>query len=278
MKRKTLLVAFLAACLTVFSGCSCEHVWIDADCANAKTCSECQETEGTALGHDWSASTCQNPKTCSRCGEVEGEALGHTAGEWVKTTDAVNCSVLAEQFCEVCNAFLASETTALDTLIQDDLFLFTPAQFMERLTLVAGQHEYTFQYDFIPTDVGLQVLLDSDGKQSLIQFFRSDATALVSGETDTAEIWCVSLTEVGESDGALRLYFLMTCDPTLDKDAAFSADMCLSTAVLNASTEAELFGYYTLNQLLYEGAYFDETLLGEGSSLNMTNVYASDFR
>lgn len=106
MKKKMLLVAFLAACLTVLAGCSCEHVWVEADCVNAKTCSECQETEGTA----------------------------------------------------------------------------------------------------------------------------------------------------------------------------FFTDMCLSTAVLNAAARAEYFGYHTQNQLLYEGAYLDETVLGEGSVLLLTNVYASDFR
>lgn len=32
--------------------------------------------------HDWVAATCTEPKTCADCGETEGDALGHTPDEW----------------------------------------------------------------------------------------------------------------------------------------------------------------------------------------------------
>ena len=70
----------------------CEHVWVDADCLTAKTCSVCGAVEGEALGHKEEvlaavAPTCEHKgltegKKCSVCGEIlmaqeEVDALGH---------------------------------------------------------------------------------------------------------------------------------------------------------------------------------------------------------
>lgn len=278
MRKGILLAILLMACLLIFAGCSCEHEWIDADCQNPKICSKCQETDSTALGHDWYAATCETPKTCSRCTATEGEPLGHTSGEWDEVTDMVTCTVSREQYCSVCNTLTGSETAPLNTLIQDDIFMFTPQEFMERLTLIAEQHSDEFTYEFVPSNVGLQVLANSNGKQSIIQFFRSNTTALVSDEIDAAEVWCVSLIALGESDADFRLYFFMVCDPTLDKDAAIDTDMYLSTAFLNATASGESFGYHQQNHLLYETTYIAEGALGQDYSMSMVNIYASDFR
>lgn len=51
----------------------CEHEWVDATCQEAKHCSKCGETEGTALDHVWAEATFAAPKTCTLCGETEGE-------------------------------------------------------------------------------------------------------------------------------------------------------------------------------------------------------------
>ena len=59
------------------------HTWVDADCVTPKTCSVCKQTEGTALGHDWAEADCENPKTCKACKLTEGEALGH---DWADAT------------------------------------------------------------------------------------------------------------------------------------------------------------------------------------------------
>lgn len=278
MRKRISIAVLLVICILMLAGCSCEHVWVEADCLNAKTCSECQETEGIALGHDWYAATCETAKTCARCAEIEGEPLGHTPGERNEVTDVVTCSVFTEQYCAVCNALTTSETTSLSTLVQDDLFLFTPEEFMERLTLIAEQHSDVFTYEFIPSSVGLQVLAYSGGTEVIVQFFRNDTTALAADETDTAEVWCVSLIAIGESDADFRLYFFMACDPALDKDAAFETDMNLSNAFLNAAAYGESFGYHLHNQLLYETAYIAEGALGQDYSMSMVNIYASDFR
>ena len=96
MKNKKWLCG--AATLTIgfmLMGCGHEHTWMEATCTVPKTCSECGETEGEALGHTWVDATCAEPKTCSVCGETEGETLGHA---WVDATcaEAKHCSVCGE--------------------------------------------------------------------------------------------------------------------------------------------------------------------------------------
>ncbi len=54
-----------------------EHSWVSADCDSPRTCSECGETDGTALGHQWGAASCTQSAVCSVCGVQSGEPLGH---------------------------------------------------------------------------------------------------------------------------------------------------------------------------------------------------------
>lgn len=80
MKKRNYLCMLLlgAFCL---AGCGHEHQWEEATCDTAKTCIECKETEGEALGHDYADATCTEPKTCELCGDKDGEALGHSFAE-----------------------------------------------------------------------------------------------------------------------------------------------------------------------------------------------------
>ena len=77
---KKILTLLLLCILIGLFGCSPkhEHSWKEANCEESKTCTECGETEGEALGHEWAEATCTTPKTCLRCGKTEGEALGHS--------------------------------------------------------------------------------------------------------------------------------------------------------------------------------------------------------
>lgn len=52
------------------------HTWEDATCLKAKTCSDCGETQGKALGHDFKGTSCTTDGKCSRCDEIE-KATGH---------------------------------------------------------------------------------------------------------------------------------------------------------------------------------------------------------
>ena len=90
---KVLVLSFVTIIiLSLLNGCGHEHIWIEATCTAPKTCSECGETEGEALGHNWIVATCTAPKTCSVCGITEGNATGH---KWnnATCTEPKTCSV-----------------------------------------------------------------------------------------------------------------------------------------------------------------------------------------
>ena len=78
MKKRITVILLAMVSATLLAGC-CLHHWEDATCTDPKTCAECGETKGDALGHDWEDATCEEPKTCSACGKTRGEANGH---EW----------------------------------------------------------------------------------------------------------------------------------------------------------------------------------------------------
>ncbi len=56
-----------------------DHIWGDADCITAKTCSRCGATDGDPLGHDTDGpATCEEDEYCTRCDSVITEKFGHT--------------------------------------------------------------------------------------------------------------------------------------------------------------------------------------------------------
>ena len=107
MKKRLTVLALALCCLLVFTGCCFHSEWYAATCENPKTCVECGETEGEALGHVWTDATCTAPKTCSTCRMTEGEALGHT---WMDATTE------APKTCSTCSA------TEGERIITDERF------------------------------------------------------------------------------------------------------------------------------------------------------------
>ena len=86
MMNKQRFVGMLVLCgAFVLAGCKHEHVWEEATCTTAKYCTECEATEGEALGHAWEEATCTNPKTCTSCGETSGTTAAH---QWKAATCA----------------------------------------------------------------------------------------------------------------------------------------------------------------------------------------------
>lgn len=80
--KKIVLFAIMLSLVLALGACGCKHeTWVAADCVTPKTCAECGETEGEALGHTWKDADCETPKTCSVCGQSEGAALGHSWAE-----------------------------------------------------------------------------------------------------------------------------------------------------------------------------------------------------
>ncbi len=101
MKKQLSLLALVLVFVLALSACGCKHeTWNEANCETPKTCAECGETEGEALGHVWMAATCETAKTCETCGKTDGEALGHA---WVEATceTAKTCSTCSKTEGEV---------------------------------------------------------------------------------------------------------------------------------------------------------------------------------
>lgn len=94
MKKKILVLVLALACMTMLTGCFCQHEWAEANCTTPKTCTKCEKTEGEALGHDIVEASCTEAKHCTRCADMtEGEPLGHN---WQEATTE------APQTCATC--------------------------------------------------------------------------------------------------------------------------------------------------------------------------------
>jgi len=73
MKKRLTLIVLVLVCALALSACGCKHeTWNEASCETPRTCADCGETEGEALGHTWAAATCETAKTCETCGKTEG--------------------------------------------------------------------------------------------------------------------------------------------------------------------------------------------------------------
>ena len=144
-------IPFTVTGATVEITTECAHVWTDATCTTAKTCSVCGATEGkanghnyeavvtaptctekgyttytcsvcgdsyvgdetAALGHTWTDATCTAAKTCSVCGATEGAAAGHNY-EAVVTAPTCTAGGYTTYTCSVCgDSYVGDETAAL---------------------------------------------------------------------------------------------------------------------------------------------------------------------
>lgn len=126
------------------------HIWGDATCTEAMTCTVCGQTSGdmlghkytsvtkeasctedgytthtcsvcgdvyvdgkvNAFGHSWTEATCTEAKTCTTCGEVSGTALGHS---YESVTKAPTCTEdgYTTHTCSVCgNSYVDGQTAA----------------------------------------------------------------------------------------------------------------------------------------------------------------------
>ncbi len=100
-KSSTILFTLLSAIILIMAFTACDklipmdslldaipmetehqHSWADATCTVPKTCSTCNETEGTALGHSWIEATFHTPQSCSVCQETQGSPID--VGVWLK--------------------------------------------------------------------------------------------------------------------------------------------------------------------------------------------------
>lgn len=154
MKKFILLSILLILSTQLFTGCSCEHEWIDATCDSSRICSLCGTTDGEPLGHSWTDATCTASKTCELCAVTEGDPLPHTPGEVQTSTDYVRAITTQTQTCTGCNTVLNSEETVI-SLVGEDYFHLSPEEFVARLNHIyasIGKTDWSVKLETVPTE------------------------------------------------------------------------------------------------------------------------------
>lgn len=83
MKKSITCLILALLCMTLLTGCFCQHEWKEATCRAPMTCSKCGKTDGDPTTHKFLPATCTQPKTCQYCGLTEGSVAEH---QWADAT------------------------------------------------------------------------------------------------------------------------------------------------------------------------------------------------
>ena len=277
MKKRLTLVALVLVLALALTACGCKHeTWNDATCEIPKTCAECGETEGDALGHSWADATCETAKTCETCGATEGEALGHswvdadcenpktcatcslTEGEalghsWVDATTE------APKTCEVCAA------TEGDRIVTDERFT------TEATAAIQGkwvsQLEVTGDMIGEPNFEGTLVFLytmelNNDGTLAIYMELQ-DATALKDYLLNVmyAEFEAQGI-DKETADAAMKQSTGMTMEEYVD----YALGMLDFNELLGTANVEGV--YYVADGMLYTGDSWNSELVGEAFTLD----------
>ena len=231
MRNHTVRIFLVIFSVLLLAGCACNHQWAGATCTEARTCTLCAETEGTAGGHAWTDATCKDPAACLRCGITQGNAAGHTAApQRVSGIDPVELTQYWEVSCQRCGVLLESGQTELTQLHDGQQFLITPEEFCQRIQyiqqrefLVGDTAQITqsepYQCQLHYTDERLEFEL-----RSLCSFYSGENPVSACAEDqsfDRIEI------ELGVNQPLVDMVFtnhslihllpvIMTCDPLTD--------------------------------------------------------------
>lgn len=261
MNRRTLFPSLFLLCLFLVSGCQCTHKWTSADCTTAKRCCLCAATEGEPLGHA--------PDTAQQ------------------TLDPVSGTVITEQLCSICGVSLRREAAPLETLAQNGMFLFTPNEFLQRLSEFATERYPGFHFVLSGEQEPLFAKLywdEAESLEALLSFYGADSVQLSAEDQERCTVWCVSLSMVGPSGSqeaaipdAVALTFFHACDPALTEDTFQELQAMKLASLWNAVKTGEPFGYHEANGLLYEFLHTQNTSVMQDLPIESILVYASNW-
>lgn len=246
MNKKIICALVLALCLSMLTGCCFHKEWYAATCETPKTCVECGETEGEALGHIWVEATCTTPKTCTTCRVTEGEALGHI---WVEATTE------APKTCTTCAA------TEGERIITDPRFTTAATKdlygkWVSDLTLPSDM----LGIEGFEGSLNLQIYIDLDNK----------GTMGLGYTVTNIDEFNASLTEYLES--LMYAEFAAADIGQEDADAAMVAEYGMTVpeyvdSIVKELNFAAIFDaldingvYYVEGDQLYSGISWDSTL------------------
>ena len=154
MKTKSLKIMIMCLVLILITGCDLfhSHTYQSATCTKPKTCTECGETVGEALGHDYKEATCTDPKICKICGHTEGEILGHSTdiGKCSKCNKYVNHSLVTKD--------IASEISKITTSITESTKYINQANYN---SLSDSYIKFTMAYNaLVPSKNNLNKIIE----------------------------------------------------------------------------------------------------------------------
>lgn len=252
----------------------CLHEWQNATCTSPKTCRLCGKTEGEALGHDWQAATCTTMQSCRVCGATKGTPLGHKPGAWDETIDILHASQHRERMCTVCGTVLRSYDQPLTSFIQNDLFLFSPQEFLDRLESFAKKSYPDFRYTFDTVTVAnvgdaffARLYLDESSPTAYgLSFVGASGTYLNQNDLNTSGVLRVYLEKMCEidvktGDGLdpidfkLAEAFYHACDPVISEDDLYQQQVMHICTFANWIDNSEPTGYNEINGVQYAFQY-----------------------
>lgn len=177
--KKPIAIILLIAILLGLSACH-EHTWEEATCIAPRTCTECGETEGEALGHSWQEASCAAPKTCTVCLITEGGPLAHTPSEWTTITEAsYDTEGIREQYCEVCAAVLGSETFRIE-VVKNDRFVMEKGAWGDYLQSI--YEDISADYKVDPEEDGYYVITNDYSVLVLLYHYEFSRSQMKTSE------------------------------------------------------------------------------------------------
>lgn len=251
----------------------CLHEWQNATCISAKTCRLCGKTCGEALDHDWKPATCTIMQTCRVCGATKGVPLGHTIETEVEN-NILHAQRHIKETCLTCGAVLKDAEQPLDSFIEDDLFVFSPQEFIDRVEYYAKQSYPNFRYTYDSINIesvgdALFVRMYLDESSSVVyglSFLGADGTYLTQKDLDNAKILGVTLEKVCEIDpktgdglypidGNVAKVFYLACDPVVSEDDLLMQQAMHLCTFANWMDYNEPVGYSEINGVSYVFSY-----------------------
>lgn len=217
--------------------------------------------------HEWEEASCTEAKHCLKCEKTEGTALGHTPGKTETEYDIVGSVSVHKTICSQCKQCISSERHSMESFSVNEMFVFSPEEFLERMTDIAKVTYPEFHYEIDDTQELLYVHLYFDGSDTseyLLEFFDAESQSFGHGEFETPGIWCVCLqrlspitkdTEYLPIDPALLKIFSQSCDPIMTEEDLYKLQLMQMTTFANWMDFSEESGTYEKNELFYEFSY-----------------------
>lgn len=147
------------------------------------------------------------------------------------------CLCYRKKYCTECGVELAEQTTSLEKLYNDGLFLSSPEQFVERMNIMLSeQGDSNLSVESDPDEDDFAGIILLDGKIVGLIMFSNDDGVISSSQKDTPCFYSTSAIISGnENTIDILLALIQVCNPTLDYSEAL--DLALIIADGHETTE-----------------------------------------